>query len=102
LQLAPLCNVNLPQRWFVTLFPSSDIRINPMDDPCDANATGSQRVGPLPLARAWREVQHMTQVETGSRFMRAGFWLLQLGFLMSYGMVLHYVVAAQYQTGEQF
>jgi len=34
--------------------------------------------------------------------MRAGFWLLQLGFLMSFGMVLHYVVGAQYPTGEQF
>jgi len=44
----------------------------------------------------------MTQVATGGRFMRAGFWLLQLGFLMSFGMVLHYVVGAQYPTGEQF
>ena len=34
--------------------------------------------------------------------MRMGFWLLQLGFLMSFGMVLHYVVGAQYPTGEQF
>jgi hypothetical protein len=44
----------------------------------------------------------MTQVATGGRFMRAGFWLLQLGFLMSFGMVLHYVVGAQYPTGEHF
>lgn len=44
----------------------------------------------------------MTHVATGGRFMRAGFWLLQLGFLMSFGMVLHYVVGAQYPTGEQF
>jgi hypothetical protein len=43
----------------------------------------------------------MTQVATGGRFMRAGFWLLQLGFLMSFGTVLHYVVGAQYPTGEQ-
>jgi hypothetical protein len=34
--------------------------------------------------------------------MRAGFWSLQLGFLMSFGMVLHYVVGARYPTGEQF
>jgi hypothetical protein len=32
LQLGPVFNVNLPQRWFVTLFSSSDIRINLMDD----------------------------------------------------------------------
>ena len=32
LQFAPLFNINLPQQWFVTLFPSSDIRINLMDD----------------------------------------------------------------------
>jgi hypothetical protein len=44
----------------------------------------------------------MTQVKNGGRFMRAGFWLLQLGFLMSFGMVLHYVVGAQYPNGEQF
>ena len=28
LQLSPLLNVNLPDRWFVTLFPSTDIKIN--------------------------------------------------------------------------
>jgi hypothetical protein len=28
--------------------------------------------------------------------------VLQLGFLMSFGMVLHYVVGAQYPNGEQF
>ena len=27
----PLFNVNLPQQWFVTLFPSSDIRLNLLD-----------------------------------------------------------------------
>jgi hypothetical protein len=31
LQLDPVFNVNLPQQWFVTLFPSSDIRINLLD-----------------------------------------------------------------------
>src|SRR5262245_10154955 len=52
--------------------------------------------------RARREAQDMTHVATGGRFMRTGFWVLQLGFLMSFGMVLHYVVGAQYPTGEQF
>jgi hypothetical protein len=28
LQFAPMLNINLPDRWFVTLFPSPDIRIN--------------------------------------------------------------------------
>ena len=28
LQLAPLLNIGLPERWFVSLYPSSDIRIN--------------------------------------------------------------------------
>ena len=28
LQFAPMLNINLPNRWFVTLFPSPDIRIN--------------------------------------------------------------------------
>jgi hypothetical protein len=31
LQFAPLFNINLPQQWFVTLYPSSDIRINLID-----------------------------------------------------------------------
>jgi hypothetical protein len=44
----------------------------------------------------------MTQGETGGRFIRSGFWLLLLGLLMSFGMVLHYVVGAQYPTGEVF
>src|SRR5262249_12197689 len=44
----------------------------------------------------------MTKVELGARFIRAGFWLLLLGLLMSFGMVLHYVVGAQYPTGDQF
>ena|SRR5271170_2186906 len=44
----------------------------------------------------------MTQIETGGRFIRLGFWLLMLGFLMSFGMVMHYVVGAQYPTGELF
>jgi len=28
LQLAPLLNIGLPERWFVSLYPSADIRIN--------------------------------------------------------------------------
>jgi hypothetical protein len=28
LQFAPTLNINLPERWFVTFFPSTDIRIN--------------------------------------------------------------------------
>jgi hypothetical protein len=28
LQFAPTLNINLPERWFVTLFPSTDIRVN--------------------------------------------------------------------------
>jgi len=44
----------------------------------------------------------MTQVEVGGRFIRSGFWLLLLGFLMSFGMVLHYVVGARYDTGPEF
>jgi hypothetical protein len=44
----------------------------------------------------------MTQRETGGRFIRSGFWLLLLGFVMSFGMVMHYVVGAQYPTGEEF
>lgn len=44
----------------------------------------------------------MTQIELGGKFVRAGFWLALLGFVMSFGMVLHYVVGAQYDTGAQF
>lgn len=44
----------------------------------------------------------MTQVEVGGRFIRAGFWLVFLGFVMSFGMVLHYVVGARYDTGQEF
>ena len=33
----------------------------------------------------------MTQIEVGGEFIRRGFWLLLLGFLMSFGMVLHYI-----------
>jgi hypothetical protein len=43
----------------------------------------------------------MTQVKNSGRFMQAGFWLLQLGFLMSFGMGLHYVVGAQSPNGGQ-
>jgi hypothetical protein len=28
LQFAPMLNIALPERWFVTIFPSTDIRIN--------------------------------------------------------------------------
>jgi len=28
LQLAPMLNINLPERWFVTLYPNTEIRIN--------------------------------------------------------------------------
>jgi hypothetical protein len=38
----------------------------------------------------------------GGRFIRSGFWLLFLGFVMSFGMVMHYVVGAQYDTGPEF
>src|SRR6187200_142866 len=44
----------------------------------------------------------MTQLEIGGRFIRSGFWLLFLGFVMSFGMVLHYVVGARYPTGKVF
>jgi hypothetical protein len=33
----------------------------------------------------------MSRIETGTRFIRSGSWLLLLGFLMSFGVVLHYV-----------
>jgi hypothetical protein len=42
----------------------------------------------------------MNRIEAGIRFIQSGFWLLLLGFLMSVGMVLHYV--AQYPTGHDF
>jgi hypothetical protein len=44
----------------------------------------------------------MTQVKAGGRFITSGFWLLLLGFIMSFGMVMHYVVGAQYDTGALF
>jgi len=44
----------------------------------------------------------MTQFQFGGRFIRAGFWVLFLGFVMSFGMVLHYVVGARYDTGSEF
>ena len=28
LQLAPMLNINLPERWFVTLYPNTEIRVN--------------------------------------------------------------------------
>jgi hypothetical protein len=44
----------------------------------------------------------MTQVEVGGRYIRRGFWLLLFGCLMSFGMVLHYVVGARWDTGPEF
>jgi hypothetical protein len=44
----------------------------------------------------------MKRIEAGVRFIRSGFWLLLLGFVMSFGMVLHYVAGAQYPTGHEF
>src|SRR5271169_3777504 len=66
-------------------------------------------VGALPFgacdlnqARELRKAQPMTQFQFGGRFIRAGFWVLFLGFVMSFGMVLHYVVGARYDTGSEF
>jgi hypothetical protein len=42
------------------------------------------------------------RVAAGGQFIRSGFWLLLLGFLMSFGMVMHYVVGAQYPIGHHF
>src|SRR5262249_42165496 len=61
---------------------------------CAASRGGSFRVQ--------RGGEYMTQNATRGRVLRAGVLFLQLGFLMSFGMVLHYVVGAQYPTGEQF
>ena len=44
----------------------------------------------------------MSRAEAGGQFIRSGFSLLFLGFLMSVGMVLHCVVGAQYSTGHDF
>src|SRR4029453_11768417 len=44
----------------------------------------------------------MSRAQTGGHFIRSGFLLLFLGFVMSMGMVLHYVVGAQYPTGHDF
>jgi hypothetical protein len=44
----------------------------------------------------------MTRLEAGRRFIRSGFWLLLLGFVMSFGMVSHYVAGAQYPIGHEF
>ena len=44
----------------------------------------------------------MSRAEAGGQFIRSGFSLLFLGFLMSVGMVLHYVVGAQYPSGHDF
>ena len=44
----------------------------------------------------------MTQLETGGRFIRSGFSLLFLGMVMSFGMVLHYVVNISPPIGPEF
>ena len=44
----------------------------------------------------------MSRIEAGVQFIQSGSWLLLLGFLMCVGMVLHYVVGAQYPTGHDF
>lgn len=44
----------------------------------------------------------MSRAHAGGQFIRSGFSLLFLGFLMSVGMVMHYVVGAQYPTGHDF
>ena len=44
----------------------------------------------------------MSRAQAGGQFIRSGFSLLFLGFLMSVGMVMHYVVGAQYPTGHDF
>jgi hypothetical protein len=44
----------------------------------------------------------MKQVDAGGRFIRSGFWLLLWGFVMSFGMVLRYVVGARYDNGPDF
>jgi hypothetical protein len=44
----------------------------------------------------------VTQLETGGRFIRSGFSLLLLGMVMSFGMVLHYVVNISPPIGPEF
>jgi hypothetical protein len=44
----------------------------------------------------------MTQLEIGGRFIRSGFWMLLWGMVMSFGMVLHYVVNISPLFGPEF
>lgn len=44
----------------------------------------------------------MSRVQAGGHFIRSGFSALFLGFVMSVGMVVHYVVGSQYPTGHDF
>jgi len=44
----------------------------------------------------------MTQLEIGGRFIRSGFWMLLWGMVMSFGMVLHYVVNISPPFGPEF
>ena len=37
----------------------------------------------------------MSRIDTGTRFIRAGSWLLMLGFLMSVAVVVHYIVGGE-------
>jgi hypothetical protein len=43
----------------------------------------------------------MSRIDTGTRFIRAGSWLLLLGFLMSVAVVVHYVVGGE-PPGHEF
>ena len=44
----------------------------------------------------------MTQLEIGGRFIRSGFWMLFLGMVMSFGMILHYVANISPPIGPEF
>ena len=58
LQIAPTVNIGLPNRWFFTLFPSADIRVNFSD-----HVTGQKGVLFLPFdARAGRKLTDNTTV----------------------------------------
>jgi hypothetical protein len=43
-----------------------------------------------------------TTTEIGIRFVRWGLGLLVFGIFIGFGIIGHYVVGAQYQTGEGF
>jgi hypothetical protein len=54
------------------------------------------------MERVFRGQLNLNDRENAISMTSSGFWLLLLGFLMSVGMVLHYVVGAQYSTGHDF